>query len=246
MTAANTATGGGESGRQDALSRLAGADTWLFDLDNTLYSSETSFFDQIDRRIGAFIANLMGLDLVEARKVQKSYFSRYGTTLKGLMDLHDVQPDDFLNYVHDVDLSPLCRDEALVAALASLQGRKYVFTNSPMDYARQVLKRLGIGELMDGIFDVAASDYIPKPRQPAYDRLVRVFDLDPRKTVFVEDMARNLVPAAKMGMITVWLCTGEKWGALDHDPDHVDFEITDLPEWLAGVANGSAEGCFNE
>ena len=240
MKAVSSATGVSETRSREAISRLKDADTWLFDLDDTLYSSETKFCNQIDQRIGAFISNLMVLDPIEARKIQKSYFSRYGTTLKGLMDLHDVPPDDFLNYVHDVDLSPLTRDEALVTALEGLEGRKYVFTNSPLDYARQVLERLGIAELMDGIFDVAASDYIPKPRQPAYDRLVRAFDLEPAKTVYVEDMARNLIPAAKMGMITVWLCTGEKWGAHEHDPDHVDFEITDLPKWLTGVAEGRA------
>ncbi|MCH8862889.1 MAG: pyrimidine 5'-nucleotidase [Proteobacteria bacterium] len=236
----NSATAVGETRLREAISRLQGADTWVFDLDDTLYSSETKFFSQIDRRIGAFISNLMGLDPIEARKIQKSYFSRYGTTLKGLMDLHDVQPDDFLNYVHDVDLSQLTRDEALVSALKGLDGRKYVFTNSPLEYARQVLERLGIAEFMDGIFDVAASNYIPKPRQPAYDRLVSAFNLQPAKTVYVEDMARNLIPAAKMGMITVWLCTGEKWGAHEHDPEHVDFEIVDLPQWLAGVAEGRA------
>lgn len=236
------ALGANGTGGDEAISRLQGADTWLFDLDNTLYSSNTDFFDQIDRRIGAFMANLLGLDAVEARKVQKSYFSRFGTTLKGVMDLHGVAPDDFLDYVHDVDLSPLSRDEALIRALDGLQGRKYVFTNSPMDYARRVLEHLGLDRFMDGIFDVAASDYVPKPRQPAYDALVKTFDLDPPKTVFVEDMARNLIPAAKMGMITVWLCDGEKWGGYDHDPDHVDFEIDDLPGWLSGLAGiGPAE-----
>lgn len=228
------------SGSDEAISRLEEADTWLFDLDNTLYSSQTDFFDLIDRRIGAFIANLMGLDLVEARKVQKGYFARYGTTLKGLMDHDNVAPDDFLDYVHDVDLSPLCPDQSLIDALGSLSGRKYVFTNSPLGYARRVLEHLGIAGFMDGIFDIADSDYAPKPNQLAYDALVKTFDIDPPKTVFVEDMARNLTPAAKMGMVTVWLCDGDKWGELNHEPVHVDFEIDNLPQWLNGITGTSA------
>lgn len=242
MTPAITATMGlNGTGGQEAVERLEGADTWLFDLDNTLYSSNTDFFDQIDRRIGSFIANLLGLDAIEARKVQKDYFSRFGTTLKGVMDLHNVAPDDFLSYVHDVDLTVLTRDDKLVDAFDALQGRKYVFTNSPLDYARRVLEHLGLARFMDGIFDVAASDYVPKPSQSAYDTLVKTFELDPPRTVFVEDMARNLTPAAKMGMVTVWLCDGDRWGGLDHDPDHVDFEITDLPQWLGGVS-GRGDG----
>jgi putative hydrolase of the HAD superfamily len=229
--------GTGETGSGDALARLQGADTWLFDLDDTLYSAETDFFRFIDQRIGAFISDLLGLDPVAARKVQKDYFSRFGTTLRGLMDLHDVQPDDYLGFVHDVDVSALERDQALVDALAGLDGRKYVFTNSPLGYAQRVLEHLGIAEFMDGIFDVAASGYVPKPRQPAYDALVAAFDLDPPKTVYVEDMSRNLTPAAEMGMVTVWLCNDEKWGALDHSPEHVDFEINDLPSWLSGLGS---------
>lgn len=235
-TIAMTANGAGGSG---AFSRLQDSDTWLFDLDNTLYSAQTDFFDQIDKRIGAFIADRMGLDALEARKVQKRYFSRYGTTLKGLMDHDNVAPDDFLDYVHDVDISALTRDQSLVEALDRLEGRKYVFTNSPTGYARRVLEHLGLAHLMDGIFGVETSDYVPKPNQVAYDALVRTFDLDPLKTVYIEDMARNLTPAAKMGMVTVWLCDGDKWGELDHDPAHVDFEIDDLPKWLGGLGGTS-------
>lgn len=240
MTTANTtAIGINGTAQREAISRLEGADTWLFDLDDTLYSAKTDFFSQIDQRIGAFISNLLGLDPVEARLVQKDYFSRFGTTLRGLMDLHDVSPDEYLDFVHDVDVSALSRDQALVDALGSLDGRKYVFTNSPMGYAQRVLEHLGIAHFMEGIFDVAASGYVPKPRQPAYDALVATFDLDPPKTVYVEDMARNLTPAAKMGMVTVWLCNDEKWGALDHSPEHVDFEINDLPGWLSGLGGGA-------
>lgn len=228
------------AGASGAFSRLQESDTWLFDLDNTLYSAQTDFFDLIDKRIGSFIANLMGLDAVEARKVQKGYFARYGTTLKGLMDHDNVAPDDFLDYVHDVDISLLSRDQSLIDALDRLDGSKFVFTNSPLGYARRVLEHLGLADLMDGVFDIAAADYVPKPDQVAYDELVRTFDLNPQKTVYVEDMARNLTPAAKMGMVTVWLCDGDKWGELDHDPAHVDFEIDDLPRWLNGLGQNSA------
>lgn len=211
-------------------------DCWIFDLDNTLYPPQCDLFSQIDVRMGRFISALLDVDLTEARRIQKAYFLRYGTTLKGLMDVHRVTPEDYLHYVHDIDVSPISPNPRLFRALAGLPGRKLVFTNGSVDHAQRVLGRLGIDRQIDDVFDIAAADYIPKPQPEAYERFVRAYDLCPRRAVMVEDMARNLAPAAALGMTTVWLNTAYEWGQVDLDAAVIDHVIDDLETWLEGQA----------
>ncbi len=210
--------------------------TWVFDLDNTLYPSETGLFDQIDVRMGTFISELLDIPRADARRVQKGFLVKYGTTLKGLMDEYGVDPQEFLSYAHAIDVSPVTPDARLKKGLSDLDGLRYVFTNGDRKYAARVLERLEIDHLFEGVFDVIAADYVPKPHLETYERFVAHFDIDVHETVMIEDMARNLVPAADMGMTTVWLITGDEWGEIDKSDAHIDYTIDCLPTWLSGLA----------
>lgn len=216
-------------------------DDWLFDLDNTLYCPTLGLFGQIDARMGAFISRIEGCDAVTARAIQKRYFHDHGTTLAGLMAHHGVAAEEFLGFVHDIDLSPLVPDPALRAGLAQLPGRRHIFTNADADYARRVLERRGIADLFDTIIDIRATAFVPKPQVAAYHALGdRISRFDPARALFVDDMSRNLRPAKALGITTVWLANGSEAGERDHDPAHVDHHIDDLAAWLHGGARALA------
>ncbi len=213
-------------------------EAWLFDLDNTLYPSSCDLFGQVDRRIRSFIATLLAVDHEEAHRVQKRYFLEHGTTLRGLMDRHDVDPEGFMDYVHDIDLSPLSENSALDAALAALPGRKVIFTNASAAHAGRVTERLGIAHHFDGVFDIGAAAYQPKPRPEGYRRLVAELAIDPARMVFIEDSARNLAPAAALGMTTVWVAGDSRWAGDGRTEDYVDMVIEDLTAWLRELVDG--------
>ena len=215
---------------------------WIFDLDNTLYPPSTRLFDQIDVRMGEYISRLLGCDAAEARRVQKLYFHDHGTTLSGLMHNHGVAPHDFLNFVHDIDLAPLASAPNLAALLEALPGRRIVFTNGDDAYAGRVLDALGIAHLFDGLWDIHAMDYRPKPEPSAYSAMVAALGIDPERSVFVEDMARNLAPAKALGMQTVWLDLGTEWGDRAKDDAAIDLVIGDLQQWLASLVRDAALG----
>lgn len=210
-------------------------DHWVFDLDNTLYPPSCALFPLIDARMGAFIQRLLDCDPVRARQVQKDYFHAHGTTLAGLMLHHDVDPDHFLDDVHDVTLERLVPDAALHDALAALPGRRLVFTNGDSDYAARVLDALGLSALFTGIHCVKRTGYIPKPEPAAYDSMTAALSVNPRRAIFFEDMVRNLAPAKALGMTTVWLDNGSEAGDRGHDPAFVDHRITDLASFLASI-----------
>lgn len=206
--------------------------TWVFDLDNTLYPEKCNLFGLIDLKMGEFLSNLLDVDLIEARRVQKDYFVKYGTTLSGLIKLHNVDPDEFLNFVHDIDLSPIEENQNLSDKLATLQGKKFVFTNGDIPYATRVLERIGVAHQMDGIFDIARADYVPKPNAKAYDSFIREYDIKPGRAVMFEDMARNLIPASNLGMTTVWIKTASKWAGIDYQAEHIHYEAEHLMDWF--------------
>ena len=214
---------------------LAHIETWIFDLDNTLYPSSSHLFDQVSQRIGDYIATAFDVDRAEAHKLQKGYFREYGTTLRGLMLKHDMDPAPFLDYVHDIDLSPIARSDTLEAALARLPGRKLVFTNADAPYAKRVMARLGIGHRFSEIYDIEAADWVPKPFPEAYDRLADVHDVDPARAIFFEDILRNLAPAAARGMATVWVRNDSAWASSGADDMEPDYVTDDLPAWLAAL-----------
>ena len=211
---------------------LSHVNTWIFDLDNTLYPSTSRLFDQIDVRIGQFIAQLFNVDELEARKIQKTYFREHGTTLNGLMTQHGMEPEEFLDFVHNIDFSPLKPSAELEAALNRLPGRKLIFTNADVPYSRKVLARLKISHHFEHIYDIAAANYVPKPYPEAYDLLIKRFEIDPQKSIFFEDIARNLVPAAARGMTTVWVRGDDNWVLPGNDEAKPDYETDDLVAWL--------------
>ncbi len=205
-------------------------ETWIFDLDNTLYPADCELFAQVDSRMSAYISAVLAVDATTARALQKTYYREHGTTLRGLMDNHSVEPEDYLDYVHDIDLSPLDAVVSLEGGLVALPGERYVFTNGSRKHALQVLQRLGLANLFAGVFDITAAGYVPKPDALPYERFLGHFDIDPVSTVFVEDSVANLAPAAALGMRTVWL-RRHRDDATDA-PDFVDHVIDDLAQWL--------------
>lgn len=221
---------------------LARADAWLFDLDNTLYPAACNLFAQVDVRIRDFVARFLDLPPEEAYTLQKHYFREHGTTMRGMMHDHGMDPGPFLDYVHDIDLSMVPASPRLDAALDRLPGRKIVFTNGSTGHAERVLDRLGVARHFEAVFDIVAADYTPKPDPSAYAALVRRLDLRPKATVMVEDLARNLVPAAAMGMTTVWVRCRPDDPLDEAAAPHVHHVIDDLETWLEGVAAETRSG----
>jgi len=218
--------------------KLLDADCWIFDLDNTLYPVSCNLFDEIDRRMKEFIADYLDLPPDEAFKIQKRYFHEFGTTLKGLMTVHGMEPGPFLEHVHDVDLRAVVENPRLNDALGRLRGRKVIFTNASRGHAERVIAKIGIGHRFDGIFDIADAGYIPKPETAVYRRLMARLSVQPEKSVMVEDMARNLVPAEALGMTTVWVRTGSDFGHEGSDGNHIHHETDDLTDWLTQLPDG--------
>ncbi len=221
---------------------LSHVDTWIFDLDNTLYPAASRLFDQIDVRIGQFVAELLDIDRQEARRIQKTYFREHGTTLNGLMTLHDMEPEKFLHFVHDIDFSSLEPSVALQEALDKLPGRKLIFTNADVPYARKVLACLGVDHHFEHVYDIAAANYVPKPFPEAYDTLIERFDIVPAESIFFEDIARNLAPAAALGMTTVWVRGESDWSPPGEDHVAPDYETDDLPTWLESAIYNRRSG----
>lgn len=214
----------------------------MFDLDNTLYPASSSLFPQIDVRMRGFIAERLGLELDEAYALQKRYYREFGTTLRGLMVAHGIEPDAFLDYVHEIDHNVLDAAPLLESALAALPGRKLIFTNGTESHAERVLARLGIDHHFEGIFDIAAAGYIPKPQPETYHLMVARHGVDARVAAMVEDIHRNLVPACAIGMTTVWVNEADHPDAkvVGQDTDNLDHvhHVTDsLAPWLAGIAS---------
>ena len=223
----------------DAVKRtLKSKKTWLFDLDNTLYPPSCRLFDQVDRNITNYISEYLGLEWGVAYRLQKSFFRKYGTTMHGLMIEHGINPNHFLEYVHDIDLSPVSANPDLDQALGNLSGRKIIFTNGPTDHAERVLDRLSIRHHFEDIFDIIGADYIPKPMPVAYEVLVSRYRLMPDETVMVEDLLRNLKPAAAMGMTTVWVRSETELNGEKSDHGDVHHVVDDLTRWLAALPSG--------
>ena len=216
-------------------SELKNFETWIFDLDNTLYPVSANLFDQIDKRMCSYIANFLKTSISEAHKVQKRYFQEYGTSLRGMMENHKMDPIPYLEYVHKIDLSAIIRDDQMERALDKLPGRKIVFTNAAASYAEKVLERLGIAHHFEDVFDIVAANFIPKPAPLVYQRFVKQYKIDSEKSVMVEDIVRNLKPAADMGMKTVWVETDRAWAHADAETTKPDFTTNNLAPWLTEV-----------
>jgi putative hydrolase of the HAD superfamily len=216
---------------------LAHVDSWVFDLDNTLYPAHCNLFLQVDKRMGAFIAELLDLTLIEARRLQKHYYRVHGTTLNGLMREHGLKPQEFLDYVHDIDLSVIPPDTALDDALGRLDGPKYVFTNGSREHALNVMERVGISHHFTAIFDIEAAGYIPKPSDQAYRAFLETTGIDPTTACMFEDLPRNLEIPHALGMTTVLIEHADhpdgNHAATPPDKDFIHHVTTDLSGFLA-------------
>lgn len=210
-------------------------ETWIFDLDNTLYPLACNLFGQVEERMAAFIVAELDINYDEAHRMRREFFHRHGTTLRGLMLDHGIEPARFLEYVHEIDLSGIPADPLLVAAINRLPGRKLVFTNATARHAERVMERIGLRGEIEAIHDIVASGYRPKPDPHAYDSLTRRYGFSPNTALFIEDMARNLEPAAALGMTTAWLKSPLDWARLGADQPYVHYVIDDLADWLGAV-----------
>ncbi|MDZ4375027.1 MAG: pyrimidine 5'-nucleotidase [Phenylobacterium sp.] len=210
---------------------LAHVDTWLFDLDNTLYPAESGFMAEVVSRMTDFVEKVTGLPRDEAFKLQKTYLAEHGLTLKGMMLNHGVDPAEFHAIFHDISLEMLAHDPALLAALARLPGRRLIFTNADDLHARRVLQRLELTDLFDDVFHIGSAGYEPKPSPRAFAAIGAAHGLDPQATAFFEDSERNLEPAAGLGMTTVLVGA---WAAQSTAP-YVHHRTEKLAPFLAGA-----------
>lgn len=204
--------------------------TWIFDLDNTLYRADVSFFADIGEKMTTFISRHLALQPDHARELQEEYFHDYGATLSGLMDIHGMDPAEFLDYVHDVDLSVLDPNPALRSAIKALPGRKLIFTNGSRGHIRNVGGHLNLLDLFEGGFAIEDAHYIPKPKRSAYETFNAVFDVDPARAIFFEDTPRNLEVPKAMGMTTVLVGEEPDWS-------HGKTVKINRPSGTARVAN---------
>jgi putative hydrolase of the HAD superfamily len=217
-------------------------EAWVFDLDNTLYPSDCNLFAEIDTRMGDFIADRFGVSHEEAQRMRKTYYYQYGTTLAGLMRLHDVCPNAFLDYVHDIDLSVIAPAPELRDALDALSGRKFVFTNGSRKHAESVISRLGLDGRFDDLFDIHAAEFIPKPERAAYERFMGAHAITAKGAAMFDDLPHNLRTAHDLGMTTVLVACGHTdhpehraiadWGVL---PSHIHHRTDALAAFLAGI-----------
>ena len=208
---------------------------WIFDLDNTLYSGETRVFEQVDKRMSKYISEKLNVSILEAKEIQKSYFYKYNTTLNGMMKNHKIEANEFLEFVHDIDIDFLKKDMLLGEELRKLEGKKIIFTNGSKKHALNVTQRIGIDQYFDDIFDIVDCNFIPKPKMEPYKKLVEKHKIDPNLCVLIEDIARNLKPAYEMGMKTVWIENKEPWAAKFSDSDFINYRTKNLTEFLKKI-----------
>jgi putative hydrolase of the HAD superfamily len=225
---------------------FAHVETWVFDLDNTLYPHHLNLWQQVDVRIRDYIARFLDVTHDEAFRVQKDLYKRYGTSMRGLMTEHGMQPDDFLDFVHQIDHSPLEPNAALGAALEKLNGRKLILTNGTRKHADAVMQRLAVHHHFEDVFDIIAAELEPKPQAQTYDRFLARHGVDPAKAAMFEDLARNLEVPHALGMTTVLVVPEgtrevfrEDWEMEGRDALHVDHVTDDLAGFLERLTRRS-------
>src|SRR5947208_9042945 len=215
---------------------LGAVETWIFDLDNTLYPASCRLFDQVQQRMTEFICERLSLSPEEAAELRRTYFREHGTTLRGLMTRDDIDPHQFLAFVHDIDLACVPPDPALAMALKELGGRKIVHTNGSTRHAQRLLDHLELSDSFCGIIDIVAADFDPKPALAGYQLLLRRHAVAAPTALMVEDIARNLAPAAELGMTTAWVRSALDWAAEEADSDYIHHVVDDLAGFLAAAA----------
>jgi len=205
---------------------------WLFDLDNTLYCANSGIFNQIHKRMGEFICKNLDVSLKEAKYLQKKYFIKNGTTLRGLMTHHGVKPKKFLEYVHDIDFDIIKPDTKLNNLLNKISDKKIIFTNADKIYVEKILTKLNLVNTFDDIFDIKKANYIPKPDIKTYKKLIQTYSLDVQKTILFDDIPNNLIPAANLGLTTVQVYNKNLDEELNGVSEKIDYITNNLKEWL--------------
>ena len=211
--------------------------TWIFDLDNTLYSADSGIFQQVHNLMGKFVSENLNIELDEAKKLQKKYYKQHGTTLRGMMDNHGVDPDHFLSEVHRLDYSIVGPNKQLNKELEKLDGRKIIYTNANREHADNVLKKLELTHMFTEIFDIKDADYIPKPEINPYKKIIKDFSIDPSNAIMFDDIAKNLVPAKNVGFTSVWIDAGYEDFSDDiaRSKKFLDYETKDISKFLNKV-----------
>jgi len=207
----------------------------LFDLDGVLYQDLEAVFGQVSKKMTKYISNKLGLDLKKARELQTNYFHKYNTSLNGLMIHHNIKPEEFLKYVHDIDLSFMKKDLILRKELESLNLKKFIFTNGSKEHANNITAHLGVNDLFDGLFDIVDAQFSPKPTAKAFDLMVKKFKINPSETLYIEDIAKNLSIGKERGTITAWLINNEYWGKKESDKEFIDYKIENLSLFLKEI-----------
>ena len=211
--------------------------TWIFDLDNTLYSADSGIFQQVHVLMGKYVSNYLKIEIEEAKKLQKEYYKQHGTTLKGMMDNHGVDPDHFLSEVHRCDYSIIGPNKELNKELEKLEGRKIIYTNANRQHTNDVLKRLELTHMFKEIFDIKDANYIPKPEIKPYKQILSKYSIDPLSAIMFDDIAKNLVPAKNVGLTSVWIDAGYENFSDDiaNSKKYLDYETKNISSFLNQV-----------
>ena len=214
----------------------------LLDLDGVCYGSHNGYplervFGLVSKRMTLFIQEKLGLDEKKAKELQTNYFYKYNTSLNGLMLHHNVIGDEFLKYVHDIDISFMKEDKIMRNELENLDMEKFIFTNGSAEHAQNILTRLGIYDLFgkEKVFDIKDAGYIPKPEARTFDLMVKKFRIKPKETIYIEDIAKNLSIGFERGCTTVWLINDEHFGKIDSDKDYISHKIENLSLFLKEI-----------
>jgi len=214
--------------------------TWIFDLDNTLYSADSGIFQQVHQLMGEFISKNLSMNMSDAKKLQSKYYKQHGTTLRGLMDNHGIDPDHFLDEVHRLDYSIVGSNKILNEELYKLEGRKIIYTNANKKHVIDVLDRIDLTNFFDEIFDIKMANYIPKPELKPYEEIINLFSIKPESSAMFDDIAKNLVPAKKVNFTSVWIDAGYENFSDDikASKEYLDFSTRDLSLFLKDVNEG--------
>ena len=207
----------------------------LFDLDGVLYQDLESVFGKVSKKMTEYISKKLDLDLKKAKELQTSYFHKYNTSLNGLMIHHDIKPEEFLKYVHNIDLSFMKKDLILRKELENLNLKKFIFTNGSKEHANNITTHLGINDLFNGLFDIVDAEFSPKPTAKAFDLMVKKFKIIPKETLYIEDIAKNLSIGKERGAITAWLINDEYWGKKESNKQFIDYKIENLSLFLKEI-----------
>ena len=217
------------------MKNLANIKNILFDCDGVLYQDLEAVFGQVSKKMTEYISKKLNIDLIKAKELQTNYFHKYNTSLNGLMIHHDIPPREFLDYVHDIDLSFLEKDKTLRYELENIKLNKFVFTNGSKEHVKNITTHLGIDDQFDGVFDIVDAEYHPKPEAMTFDLMVQKFKIDPNETLYIEDIAKNLSIGKERGTITAWLINDEYWGKKESEKDYIDYKIENLSLFLKEI-----------